>query len=195
MPWRPSANPRSTTRNGSHSARTENASSVSGMATRKPAKTLSPSGRRRRSKRTIDTSQLCPRSTWLTHVRSGFEQRGRAPVPSPQSRLLRGRSTPHRPHGSSRSSRAAAADHGGLAQRLDQLAGGADEEALGHRRAAYQNEEVRICHAEPRQEMNRSRQQVGRRDPRAGRPRLGRCAAGAGLGACSDRDRPSRVAR
>ena len=45
------------------------------MATRKPAKTLSPSGRRRRSKRTIDTSQLCPRSTWLTHVRSGFEQR------------------------------------------------------------------------------------------------------------------------
>ena len=75
MPWRPSANPQSTTRNGSHSARTENASGVSGMATRKPAKTLSPSRRRRRSKRTIDTSQVCPRSTWLTHVRSGFEQR------------------------------------------------------------------------------------------------------------------------
>ena len=75
MPWRPSANPQLTTRNGSRSAGTENASGVSGMATRKPAKTLSPSRRRRRSKRTIDTSQVCPRSTWLTHVRSGFEQR------------------------------------------------------------------------------------------------------------------------
>ena len=139
-------------------------------------------------------SCIAPRSTWLTHVRSGFEQRGRAPVPSPQSRLLRGRSTPHRPHGSSRSSRAAAATTVGLAQRLDQLAGGEDEEALGHRRAAYQNEEVRIA-MRNRQEMNRSRQRVGRRDPWAGRPRSGRCAAGAGLGACSDRDRPSRVAR
>jgi hypothetical protein len=60
--------------------------------------------------------------------------RGRAAVPSPQSRPLRGRSTPRRPQravevvvGPRRPTTAV------LAQRLDQLAGGADEEALGHR--------------------------------------------------------------
>jgi hypothetical protein len=61
--------------------------------------------------------------------------RGRAAVPSHQSRPLCGRSTPHRPTGRRGRRWAAAPTTAGLAQRLDQLAGGADEEAVGHRRA------------------------------------------------------------